>query len=166
MDPDNILEIEDDLLGRVDPEPSKKKKDGKKKKKETEKNVEDDEQEEMDTTDQAKMDWNVEIDKKEAAEEKEENKKETKKTDKAKELREKTKKMTEKNVEMLGNIANMRQKEAWQIGKEQYQGKEQARKRLTSLKNFLDKEVKNYCHTKSYINYMCYMDIGVVCGRI
>ena len=142
MDPDNMLGIEDGLLGRVEPEPEKKKKDDKYSK--------DCEEEEMDTVDQSKMDWNKEIDEKEEADKQakeDKTKNVTKKSDKGdktKEIKKKMDKMKEKNREMLGDIASLRQKEAWQLDKEVYQGKDQARRRLASLKMFLDKEVKVY----------------------
>ena len=142
MDMDNMLEIEDDVLGQVEPEKEKDKKDNEKDKSDAE--------EEMDTMDQSKMDWNKEIDEKEETDrqaEEEKTKMVTKKsdsTDKTKEIREKMDKMKKKTQEMLGGLASMRLKEAWQLDSTTYQGKDQARKRLASLKTFLDKEVKDY----------------------
>ena len=143
MDPDNMFGIENDVLGQIEPEKDKRtKKDGS-----IDRHVE---EEEMDTVDQAKMDWNREIDEKEEADkqtEKDKNKMETKKADKGdktKEIKKKMDRMKERNKEMLGDIASLRLKEAWQLDKTTYQGKDQARRRLAGLKTFLDKEVKTY----------------------
>ena len=142
MDMDNMLEIEDDVLGQVEPEKEKDKKDNEKDKSDAE--------EEMDTMDQSKMDWNKEIDEKEEADkqtEKDKTKTVTQKSDnkdKTKDIKKRMDKMKEKNKEVLGGIASMRLKEAWQLDSTTYQGKDQARKRLASLKTFLDREVKVY----------------------
>ena len=139
MDPDNMFGVEDDVLGEVEPEKAKSeedKRDGK-----TDKTTQ---EEEMDTVDHSRMDWNVEIDEKERADEEKNVTKKSDKGNKTKEIKKKMDKMKEKNREMLGDIASLRQKEAWQLDKAVYQGKDQARKRLAGLKMFLDKEVKVY----------------------
>ena len=130
------------MLGQIEPEKEKAKMDDK-----TDKtNVE----EEMDTMDQSKMDWNKEIEEKEEADKQQEkNKTEmvTKKSnnaEKTEEIKKKMDEMKKKNREVLGGIASMRLKEAWQLDNTSYQGKDQARRRLASLKTFLDKEVKAY----------------------
>ena len=161
MDPDNMFGVEDDVLGEVEPEKAKSEED-----KKDSKSDKTEHEEEMDTVDQSRMDWNVEIDEKERADEEKKGTKKSDKGNKTKEIKKKMDKMKERNKEMLGDIASLRLKEAWQLDKATYQGKDQARKRLAGLKTFLDKEVKAYYLMMSYINYTCYMVIGTAYGRI